>query len=150
MFLPVTLENHPMKILLVDDEESITKALSIMLAHMGHAVETSNAAETAARMIESGEYDFVLIDYKMPVKDGTWFMKNAKIPRTTKVLLLTAYVNRQMINDMFRLGVCGYLIKPVDVEELGQHISFHASNAARRSGRIDLNDGNRPAGETKP
>ena len=78
-------------------------------------------------MVKDGAYDFVLLDFKMPTHDGIWFMKNAEIPQSTKVLLVTAYVNREVINEMFKLGACGYLIKPVKVEEIRDHLEFHST-----------------------
>ena len=82
-------------------------------------------AKKAAEMIETGEYDFALVDYMMPIHDGVWFMKNAKIPKNTKVLLMTAHVDRQIIKEMLGLGARGYLIKPLEKEELEFHFSFH-------------------------
>ena len=117
-----------MKILLLDDEEPLIKALSLVLMDLGHAVSGFTDAEDAARSIEAGQYDFAIVDYMMPVRNGIWFMKNAKIPRKTKVLLMTAFVNRGVINEMFKLGVRGYLIKPIDVEELNHHLAFHAGD----------------------
>jgi DNA-binding response OmpR family regulator len=116
-----------MKILLLDDEEALLKALRLVLTDLGHAVDIFTDAEEAARTIEEGKYDFALVDYMMPVRNGIWFMKNARIPRKTKVLLMTAFVNRDVINEMFKLGARGYLIKPIDQDELNHHLNFHTS-----------------------
>jgi len=115
-----------MKILLLDDEASLLKAISLVLVDLGHAVDCFTDSAEAAKTIETGEYDFAMVDYMMPVHDGLWFMKNARIPRKTKVLLMTAFVNRAVIDKMFKLGVRGYLIKPIDQEDLIQHLSFHS------------------------
>lgn len=116
-----------MKILLLDDEESVLTSLSRTLTLLDHEVDTFTKAADAVEAIEVGEYTVALIDYKMPENNGIWFMENANIPRTTKVLLMTAYVNRDVIVEMFRLGACGYLIKPFNENELKMHLSFHCS-----------------------
>jgi response regulator of citrate/malate metabolism len=64
----------------------------------------------------------------MPVNDGIWFMKNAKLPRRTRVILMTAFVDNEVISQMFKLGAVGYLIKPFDSKELLRHIDFHSSS----------------------
>ena len=115
-----------MRILLLDDEITVLKALKGILTHMGHTVDGVAEAATAVESVAANEYDVIFVDFKMPVHDGIWFMKNADIPRSTRVLLLTAYVNRTVINEMFSLGVRGYLIKPVDEKELRAHLDFHA------------------------
>ncbi len=84
----------------------------------------------------------------MPVRDGIWFMENAKLPRRTKVLLVTAHVYRKMINRMFRLGVTGYIIKPFDetgllrqLETYSQtnHLKTRAAEDKVAPSREDLN-----------
>lgn len=115
-----------MKILILDDDASLAKAVKAMLDQYDHDIDCSEDAQEAVRLVEVGDYDFVLADYKMPGKDGIWFMKNVKLPKKTKVLLSTAYANRQVINEMFALGASGYLIKPFDEEDLLRHLDFHA------------------------
>ena len=115
-----------MKILILDDEQSILDSVRNMLEDIADAIEVTNDAKDAVSMIADGEYDFVLVDYKMPVNDGIWFMKNVDLPRRTKVLLMTAYVDRDAINEMFDLGAVGYLIKPFDSKELRRHLEFHS------------------------
>jgi len=115
-----------MKILLLDDEENVLKSLQRTLVLMNHSVDCFSSAKDAVAAIETGEYDFALVDYKMPEFSGIWFMKNAKVPRKTKVLLITAFVNREVITEMMRLGACGYLIKPFNENELKMHLAFHS------------------------
>jgi DNA-binding response OmpR family regulator len=116
-----------MKILLLDDEQHILSAIERVLADIGHSVDCTTDAGKAAEMIEIGGYDFALVDFMMPVHDGAWFMRNAHIPKSTKVLLMTAHVDKEVIKEMFKLGVRGYLIKPLDREELIKHLAFHSA-----------------------
>jgi len=115
-----------MKILLLDDEENVLKSLQRILMLMNYEVDCFLSAKDAVVAIEKGDYDFVLVDYKMPEFSGIWFMKNVHLPKKTKVLLMTAYVNREVITEMMRLGACGYLIKPFNENELKMHLSFHS------------------------
>lgn len=115
-----------MRILILDDEQKLLVSLKGVLSESDFEVDCADAAENAVELVKNNRYDFILVDYKMPGKDGVWFMRNADIPRETKVLLITAYVNRDVINEMFSLGASGYLIKPFDEEELMHHLSFHA------------------------
>jgi len=115
-----------MKILVLDDNETLLAALKEMLGEQGHEVHCSANAKSAVKMVEEGAYDVALVDYKMPGNDGIWFMKNVNLPKKTKVLLITAYVNRDVINKMFALGASGYLIKPFDDKELLRHLDFVA------------------------
>jgi two-component system, chemotaxis family, chemotaxis protein CheY len=92
----------------------------------------------AIPLVESGEYDFVLVDFSMPEHDGMWFMRNVKKPRHTKALLVTAHVNNQVINHMFRVGASGYIIKPFEEEDLLRQLQHHSRDATRsRAATVD-------------
>jgi len=117
-----------MKIMIVDDEENVLKSLQRTLALMNHQVDCFSSAKEAVDAITNGDYDFALVDYKMPEFTGIWFMKNANLPKKTKVLLITAFVNRKVISEMLHLGACGYIIKPFNENELKMHLSFHSQH----------------------
>ena len=114
-----------MKMLLIDDDVNLLEALKDMLAEHKHEVECSSTAREAVEKVKETDYDCILVDYRMPRDDGVWFMENAEISPGTKVLLMTAYLNREVINKMFSLGAAGYIIKPFDEEELLAHLNFH-------------------------
>jgi DNA-binding response OmpR family regulator len=113
-----------MKILILDDNESLVTALKGILRNNGHEVDGAATAIEGIQKLEAHVYDLILLDYKMPTHDGVWFMSEANIPRTTKVLLMTAYVHRNIVNTMFKLGACGYMMKPFDEEELLRNLNF--------------------------
>ena len=117
-----------MNILILDDDTELLDALSRILEHHGHDVDCADNAELAVDMVVQGNYDLLLVDYKMPGNDGVWFMQNVDLPKDSKVLLITAYVNRDIINKMFTLGAAGYLIKPFDEEELLRHVSYYCKD----------------------
>jgi len=121
-----------MKILVLDDDWELLEVIAKELAMANHEVDCSNCARKAVEMVAQKAYDFVLVDYKMPEKDGVWFMKIAKFAGNTKTLLITAFVNRDVIKKMFSLGVCGYVIKPFTGEEIIRHLQFYARPSAAK------------------
>lgn len=114
-----------MKIMLLDDEKEILTSLRRTFELMGHSVDCFLKADEAAKAYKENKYDFVFVDYLMPDTDGIWFMKHIETTPSTRILLMTAYVNRDVINEMMNLGASGYLIKPFDANEIKMHISFH-------------------------
>lgn len=115
-----------MRMLVLDDCDSLRDTVADILRASNHDVDTAADAKTAVQLVGKIDYDFILVDYKMPVNDGIWFMKNAKLQRRTRVVLMTAFVNNAVISEMFKLGAVGYLIKPFDSRELLRHIDFHS------------------------
>ena len=117
-------DEKTMKILILDDNESLVLALKGILQSNGHEVDGCVTATDAIARLGEATYNLILLDYKMPANDGIWFMTEANVPRSTKVLLMTAYVQRNVINTMFKLGACGYMMKPFDEEELLRNLDF--------------------------
>ena len=115
-----------MKILALDDDEDVLKAVKIILNLAGHEVHCVEDAAVAVDMLQAVRYDLVLFDYRMPERDGIWFLRNARFPCGTKAVLMTAYGTRELIDRMFRLGAAGYLMKPFTADDLLRHVEFHA------------------------
>ncbi len=113
-----------MKVLVLDDDEALSSALCEILLMQNLDVDCATSAPDAIEKLGGKHYDVVLVDYVMPQHDGIWFMSNAKLPRSTKVLLMTGHIERKVINTMFDLGVCGYIIKPFDEDELLRNLNF--------------------------
>ena len=125
-------EGSVVKILVVDDDRRLLEEVAAILGRNGHTADCVDNAVQAQDMAEKGSYDFVLVDYRMPEHDGIWFMKSVKLPRGTRALLVTSLVDKDVIRAMFSGGVCGYIIKPFDEEELMRNLNFHSE---RRSGK---------------
>ena len=115
-----------LKILAVDDDVQVLDALKRILAGTDHELDCYQDARSALEGMKNCSYDFLLVDYKMPDKDGMWFMRHAQVPATTKSLLITAYASAELINQMFKLGISGYIIKPFDRAELMRHLDYHS------------------------
>jgi DNA-binding response OmpR family regulator len=122
-----------MKILVIDDDKPLREEVRKILINAGHDADCVGSAKEAVPMAESGKFDFLLVDYRMPEYDGVWFMKNVNLPKKTKALLVTSHLDRALIDKMIRAGAVGYVIKPFDEEEIIRHLEFHSSQ--RRDGK---------------
>lgn len=114
-----------MNILVVDDDRAVCSAVRDFLLNAGYEVSCVLDAESGVEIAKREFFDLVFLDYKMPDKDGEWFLRNAALPRRTKVILLTAHLDREIVNIMFKLGICGYVMKPFGRDDLLRHLSFH-------------------------
>jgi len=94
-----------MKVLVLDDHRGFREEVVAMLVRNGHEADEADSAEAAVPLAQSGQYDFILVDYAMPEHDGLWFMENVKLPRRTKAILVTGHVNRRLIDRMFAVGI---------------------------------------------
>ena len=117
-----------MKILVLDDHDGFRQEIIHILKKNGHVADGVETAEATIPLVESGEYDFVLTDYNMPVHDGLWFVEHVKKPSHTKFLMMTAQNNIYVVLEMMRAGGHGYIIKPFDEKSLLHHLDFYAND----------------------
>jgi response regulator NasT len=106
-------------IVIVDDDPIIRMDIREMLEEEGYVVagEAKNGEE-AIEIVARLKPDLVIMDVKMPVMNG---IKAAQIIRrlhNASVLLLTAYSQRELVQDARAAGVAAYLVKPVSEEDL--------------------------------
>lgn len=124
---------HTPHILIVDDDGPLLAELVRILTAQKYLVTCAGSAETGVEAARAQDFDFVFLDYRLPGKNGSWFMRHASLADNTKVLLLTAFANRQLIDEIMKLGASGYLVKPIDEDELFIHLAFHSSGRSHRT-----------------
>lgn len=107
------------RILVVDDEESMRQYLSILLEKEKYTVDVASSGAEALSLMEQDPYDVVLTDIQMPRMDGIQLLKGIKaIDPETPVIILTAYATEQSAIDAVNLGAYSYLQKHCKNDEI--------------------------------
>lgn len=108
-----------MKILIVEDEVKLNKAIATGLQNHGYAVESAHDGEEGEKMARINSYDLILLDIMMPKRDGIEVCRNLRAAgKKTPILMLTA---KDAIEDRVAgldIGADDYLIKPFAFDEL--------------------------------
>ncbi len=108
-----------MKILVIEDDRLTSQAVSVMLSNHRYAVEIANDGQAGWDLIESFEYDLILLDLALPRLDGITLCrhireKGLKIP----VMLLTGRNSSHEKAIGLDAGADDYMVKPCEEEEL--------------------------------
>ena len=122
------------KILVVDDEASITRMLKRNLESTGnYEVRTENSGAAAVEAARAFHPDFMLLDVMMPGVDGGEVaarLKEDKALANIPVVFLTAIVKQEETTPTgSNIGGCEYLAKPVKMEDLVACIEKHLGKA---------------------
>lgn len=108
-----------MRLLLAEDEKSLSRALVRILEHANYSVDAVYDGEETLDYLKNGNYDGVILDIMMPKKDGFEVLKTLREEGSPiPVLLLTA---RSEVDDKVKgldLGANDYLTKPFAPPEL--------------------------------
>jgi DNA-binding NtrC family response regulator len=106
-------------VLLIDDEEKITRILKEALTAEGYDVETSSGAEEALPLIEKGGVDIILCDLRLGGMDGIELLRRSReISPGTDFVMMTAYASASTAVEAMKLGAYEYLIKPFQIDEV--------------------------------
>ena len=111
-------------ILVIDDDSSILKLLKGYLAER-YDVATAISGKVAMKFLETKETDLVLLDYEMPVENGSVVFGKIRSMEKTKdlpVVFLTGVTEKRKITEVLSMKPQGYLLKPVDMEKLSSTI----------------------------
>jgi len=122
--MPASLD---MKILVVDDHESMRKIEKQILNDLGYKnVDMADDGTTALPMLQKGDYDFVISDWNMPQMEGIDLLKAIRADDRigkTPVLLVTAESKKEKIIEAAQAGVNDYVVKPFNADILSEKIS---------------------------
>ena len=107
------------KILVVDDELEICSFLKSFFEERSYDVVTATSGEEALKKVELEKPQVLLLDIKMPGKDGLEVLKEVKkkFPKI-KVIMVTAVESSDKIEKAIKLGADNYITKPLSLEYL--------------------------------
>lgn len=106
-------------ILIVDDDINLCSALSEELNEIGYNSKFVTSAEEALKFLALNKIDLLLLDLKMPEKDGFYVLNKLREKSIeVKVIVLTAYADVKSAIDSARLGASDFISKPYDLDEL--------------------------------
>jgi len=108
--------------LVVDDEAGIRFFLEEALQQVGHSVVTASSGEEALDRLRDASFDLIMLDLMLGGRvDGMRVLESVKWRwPATVVIILTAHGSLDSSLAAIREGVDGYLLKPVEPEELWQ------------------------------
>jgi DNA-binding NtrC family response regulator len=106
-------------ILIVDDDVNLCQALNEELREVGYETEFVYDGDQALANLSTKIFDLILLDLKMPGKDGFDVLKEMNEKKIdSKVIVLTAYADVKSAIDSAKMGASDFISKPYDFDEL--------------------------------
>jgi OmpR family response regulator RpaB len=106
------------KVLIIEDDVSMTEALSEYLTQFSFSVQAAHNPETGIELIANNTFDIVLLDIMLPIMNGFELCKHIRTSNDIPIIMLTA---RDELSDKvvgFEIGADDYLSKPFEPREL--------------------------------
>jgi response regulator NasT len=106
------------RILLVDDDRLVLATLRQGLADRGYEVDGFDNGPEALESYRKTPPDLVVLDVRMPGKGGPETARAMLQCAHRPILMLSAYDDRAAVKEAVALGAAGYLVKPIEVNQL--------------------------------
>jgi DNA-binding response OmpR family regulator len=106
------------RVLLVEDERSISEPFSHALAREGFVATVAGSAAQAREALETREPDIVLLDLMLPDADGRDLARELRARSSVPIIMLTARATRTDRIVGLELGADDYVVKPFDTAEV--------------------------------
>lgn len=115
-------ESTQLNILIIDDNEQITKMLTTFLELKNHNCTITNDGRRGLSLIEEKKFDVVLLDLAMPEFDGYAVinaLESKNLLKSSKIIVFTAStISQQELDKLVSRGVNSYILKPIDIDIL--------------------------------
>jgi CheY-like chemotaxis protein len=114
------IANSNYTVLVVDDDDDFNNTLRDSLSDVGFNVLTVNSGLKAVKTLQYGSenVDVVLLDYSMPVLDGTQTLEHLKNQFPNIKTIGVTGLNSSQLPDTYRNGVEQLLVKPIKIPDL--------------------------------
>jgi response regulator NasT len=117
--VPPEGEHMTVRVVIAEDEAIIRLDLRETLEEAGYqVVADTGRGDEALSLVRDHRPDLVLLDIKMPGMDGLAVARELASERECAVLILTAFSQRDLIEEANNAGAMAYLVKPYQAEEL--------------------------------
>ena len=108
-----------MKVLIIDDEKAIRRALREILEFEECNVEEAENGKEGLELIQKNEYDLIFCDIKMPVVDGLEVLSNAiKLNVETPIIMISGHGNIETAVQAIKDGAFDFIEKPLDLNRI--------------------------------
>lgn len=113
----------PARILLIDDDLSLTEQLTNLLQTNGNTIEQYHDGESGLLAALNQKFDVILSSVSLPIMDGLSMLNQLRKSRQTPVMMLTADEKEQERIDAYTVGADDYLPKSVNLTEIQLRIN---------------------------
>ncbi len=107
------------KVLYVEDNDDVRKETLDLLGEFFDYIETASNGLEGLEKFKSKKFDLIITDINMPKMNGIEMVKEIKkIDKKIPIIVITAFSDFKYLMECIRIGVYGYILKPIDINQL--------------------------------
>lgn len=112
------------KIVIIDDDESIRKTFFLIL-HENYRVYMAKDSREALQRFKKAKIDLIIADLKLPYLNGMEMITQFReAGYKGEVILISAYPDLVNVDELARLSISHFFVKPLDLDAINQSIDY--------------------------
>jgi len=110
-------------LLYVEDENELRESVKVYLSKLFAKVISAKNGKDGLECYKKDQFDIVVSDIQMPIIDGLKMSQAIKeIDQNQEIIIISAYSETSYFLDSIRIGINGYIIKPIDYTQMNQEL----------------------------
>lgn len=111
------------RVMILEDDPSLRSIYTVQLNSMGHTITPVGSAEEALKVFKPGDFDCLLVDYRLPKMTGVEFVKRVRAKDDRVGVVISTAANRDEVDHLVEgLGVWAVISKPSPVSYIEEKI----------------------------
>jgi len=107
------------KVLYVEDNENVRIETLNLLKQLFEFVEAATNGKEGLEKFKNEKFDMIITDINMPIMNGLEMIKEIKkIDKRVPIIVITAFNDFEYLVESIKIGVYGYILKPIDIDQL--------------------------------
>ena len=106
------------KVLIIDDEPAIRRAMRSILENEGYTITDAASAIEALPLLNNDTFDAIFCDIKMPQMDGIEFLEKAKTLTDAPIIIISGHGTIDIAVDAIKKGAYDFIEKPMDLNRM--------------------------------
>ncbi len=138
LFLKIreTAINEQIKVLYVEDKEDVLLSTKELLSNFFEHLDTATDGFEGLEKFKQNPYDIIITDINLPKMDGLEMAKKIKeIDKKIPIIVITAFTKMEYLLESIKIGVYGYILKPIDMNQLLETLNRVVEKVALRRER---------------
>jgi CheY-like chemotaxis protein len=130
------IEQQSCDVLIVDDDDAIRHALTLLLEQSGYVVKGAHNGEKALDVLRATDKlpSVILLDLNMPIMTGWEFrLEQKRDSQLAQIPVIIISADRSLEHQPFTIDAIGYFRKPLDIPELLRLIAQHCGDLANEA-----------------
>jgi DNA-binding response OmpR family regulator len=128
------------KILIVEDETKLSEVMTLYLKKANYDITCVSDGKAAEDIIESDNFDLIILDIMLPGKDGWALLRKIKALGNTSVILTTARGEEDDRIFGLELGADDYMVKPISMRELVLRVGLRINSKVSKNKVLEFDN----------